>query len=140
MNTDNINIEKIDDEFQLQDNWLADNLKLTQLEPSQDFSQNVVEQVIVKANPLSGSPLFWILAIVPSAFLIWLVLFFLSSINLGNHFNLNFLSNIVNGISLYTLTKYVLMVTFAGLFFIGLDYFLSKRLSHGESFFNFMLI
>ena len=138
MNTDNNNIEKIDDEFQ--DDWLADNLKLTQLEPSMDFTPNVVEQVIVKPNPLIESPLFWILAIVPSVFLIWLVLYFLSSINFGNHFDLNFLSNILNNVSLYTLTKYVLMVIFAGLFFIGLDYFFSKRLSHRESFFSFMLI
>jgi len=140
MNTDSNNIEKIDDEFQLQDNWLADNLKLTQLEPSKDFTKKVVEQVIVKPNPLSGSPLFWILATIPSVILIWLILFFLSSVNLGNHLNLNFLSNIVNTISLYSLTKYILMVTFAGLFFIGLDYFLSKRLLHKESFFSFMLI
>ena len=140
MNTDSNNIEKIDDEFQFQDNWLEDNLKLTQLEPSKDFTKKIVEQVIVKPNPLSGSPLFWILAIVPSVFLIWLILYFLSSMNLGNHFNLNFLSSFVNGISLYTLTKYVLMVTFGGLFFIGLDYFLSKRLSHRESFFSFLLI
>lgn len=140
MNTDSNNIEKIDDEFQFQDNWLADNLKLTQLEPSKDFTKKVVEQVIVKPNPLSGSPLFWILATIPSVILIWLILFFLSSVNLGNHLNLNFLSNIVNTISLYSLTKYILMVTFAGLFFIGLDYFLSKRLLHKESFFSFMLI
>ena len=140
MNTHSNNIEKIDDEFQFQDNWLADNLKLTQLEPSKDFTKKVVEQVIVKPNPLSGSPLFWILATIPSVILIWLILFFLSSVNLGNHLNLNFLSNIVNTISLYSLTKYILMVTFAGLFFIGLDYFLSKRLLHKESFFSFMLI
>lgn len=140
MNTDSNNFEKIDDEFLFQDNWLEDNLKLTQLEPSKDFTKKIVDQVIVKPNPLSGSPLFWILAIVPSVFLIWLILYFLSSMNLGNHFNLSFLSSFVNGISLYTLTKYVLMVTFGGLFFIGLDYFLSKRLSHRESFFSFMLI
>jgi len=140
MNTDNINIEKIDDESQLQDNWLADNLKLTQLEPSKDFTKNVVEQVFVKPNPLSGSPLFWILAVIPSVILIWLILFFLSSANLGGHFNLSFISSIVNAISIYSLTKYVLMVTFAGLFFIGLDYFLNKRLLHRESFFSFMLI
>jgi len=140
MNTDSNNIEKIDDEFQFQDNWLADNLKLTQLEPSKDFTKNIVEEVIIKPNPLSGSPLFWILAAIPSVILIWIILYFLSSANLGGQFNLKFISNIVNDVSIYSLTKYALMVTFAGLFFIGLDYFLSKRLLHRESFFSFLLI
>jgi len=138
MNKNLENIELGNDE--LQDDWLTQNLKLTQLEPSLDFTQKVIEQIEVKPNPLSGSPIFWVLAVIPAVVLLWLLLYTLGNVNASYQLNLNFIPNISNLISLYTLSKYVLMITFAGLFFIGLDHFMSKGLSHKQSFFSFMLV
>jgi hypothetical protein len=138
MNQDLENIEMVNDE--LHDEWLTQNLKFTQIEPSHDFTKKVMEQIEVKPNPLNGSPLFWVLAAIPGVVLLWLILFTLGTLNSSYHLNLNFIPNISNFISLYSLSKYVLMITLAGLFFIGLDHIMSKGLSHRESFFSFMLV
>lgn len=138
MNEDLNNIEKVNDEFQ--DAWLTENLNLTILEPPQDFTKKVMEQVEVKPNTLSGSPLFWILAILPATILVWLILFVLGTLNSSYDFNLSFIPNISKFISFYAISKYAIMITIGGLFFIGLDYMLNKQLSHRESFFSFLVV
>ena len=138
MNQDINSFDKVDDE--LQDDWLNDNLKLIQMEPPQNFTKKVIEQIEVKPNPLSNSPIFWILAVIPAVMLIWFILFALNTVSVNYQFNLNFIPNISSLISLYALSKYVLMIVVGGLFFIGLDYFLNKGLSHRESFFSFMIV
>lgn len=138
MNQDLENIELGNDE--LQDEWLTQNLKLTQLEPPLDFTQKVIEQIEIKPNPLSGSPLFWILTAIPAVVLMWLILYTLGTVNTSYQLNLSFIPKISSLISLYSLSKYVLMITFAGLFFIGLDHFMSKGLSHKHSLFSFVLV
>jgi uncharacterized membrane protein len=138
MNQDLDNFEKVNDE--LHDEWLTENLQFAQLEPPQNFTRNVMEQIEVKPNPLSGSPLFWILAIIPGMILIWLILFTLGAVNSSYNLNLDFIPNISSYISLYTLSKYVIMVTIGGLFFIGIDHFISKGLSQRESYFSFLLV
>jgi hypothetical protein len=138
MNQNLDNIEKVNDE--LHDGWLTENLTFAQLEPPQNFTQKVMEQIEVKPNPLSNSPLFWILAVVPVAILLWLILSTLGDLNSSYHFNLNFIPNISSYISLYTLCKYVLMTTLAGLFFIGFDLILNKGITHHKSFFTFLLV
>jgi len=138
MNQDFNNIEKENDD--LQDVWLTENLKFTQLEPSLGFTQKVIEQIEVKPNPLNGSPLFWILAVIPVTILLWLILFTLGDLNSSYHFNLSFIPNISSYISLYTLSKYVLMITLGGLFFIGFDLILNKGLAHHRFFFSFFLV
>ncbi len=138
MNQDIINIDKENDG--LQDEWLSENLTITQIEPSLDFTQKVMEQIEVKPNPLNGSPLFWILTAIPGVILVWLLFFTIGTLNSSYHFNLSFIPNISNLISIYTLSKYLLMITLGGLFFIGFDYFLSKRIAHRESFHSFLMI
>lgn len=138
MNQDLNNLNKTRDEFH--DDWLTDNLKLIQIEPPQDFTQKVVKQIEVEPNPLSNSPLFWILVIVPFVLLVWLVLYALNLANTTYQFRLDFLPNISNIISLLVLSKYALMIVAGGLFFIGLDHFLSKHILNRESFINFLLI
>jgi hypothetical protein len=124
----------------LQDEWLSDNLKVLQMEPPLDFTKKVLEQIEIKPNPLTNSPVFWILAVVPSIFLGWLALFALNSLNISAKFNLSFLPKASNLLSLTDLSKYSIMVVLGGLFFIGLDYFLNKKLSHRESFFSFLVV
>ena len=137
MNQDFDNIEKVDDE--LHDEWLSQNLKYIQVDPPKDFTSNVIEKIEIKPNPLSGSPIFWILAVIPITFLVWLLFFSLGSTN--HNFGINHsIPNVSSIISIYELSKYVLMVVTGGLFFIGLDYFLSKQLSHKKSFFSFMFV
>jgi len=138
MNQDINNFDRVDDE--LQDDWLKNNLNLIQMEPTQNFTKKVVEQIEINPNTLSNSPLFWILAIIPATFLVWLAIYALNTINFSDQLGLDFLPKISSMISLFTLSKYVLMVVFGGLFFIGLDYFLSKRISHRESFMSFLLV
>jgi len=138
MDQDLNNLDKAHDEFH--DDWLADNLKLIQIEPPQNFTQKVVKQIEVEPNPLTNSPLFWILVIVPFVLLVWLVLYVLNLANTTYQFRLDFLPNISNVISLLVLSKYALMIASGGLVFIGLDYFLSKHLLKRESFINFLLI
>ena len=138
MNQNINNFDKIDDE--LQDDWLNDNLNLIQIEPPHDFTKKVVAQIEIKPNPLTSSPLFWILAVIPSTFLVWLAIYALNTISISDQLGLGFLPKISSMISLFTLSKYVLMVVIGGLYFIGLDYFLSKRISHKESFVNFLLV
>ncbi len=135
MNQDFNNIDKEHDE--LQDDWLTQNLNITQIEPPLDFTHKVMEQIEVKPNPLNGSPLFWILVAIPSVILLWLVLYTLGSMNISY---LNFVPKVSNLISIYSLSKYLLMITFGGLFFIGIDYFINKQLSHRESYFSFLLV
>ena len=43
------NFDELNEEFQ--DNWLSDNLKSLQMEPSQDFTKNVIEQIQIRPNP-----------------------------------------------------------------------------------------
>ena len=124
----------------LQDVWLTENLNITQIEPPLDFTKKVMEQIEVKSYPLNGSPIFWILSVIPGAILLWLILFTLVGLNSSYHFNLDFIPNISNLISFYQLSKYAIMITMAGLFFIGFDQFLSNRIAHRESFYNFLLI
>jgi hypothetical protein len=124
----------------LQDDWLSDNLKVLQMEPPQDFTKKALEQIEIKPNPLSNSPVFWILAVVPSLFLVWLALFAINSLNISNKLNLNFLPKVSSLMSLTELSRYSIMIVVGGLFFIGLDYFLNKRLSHRESFFSFLVV
>jgi hypothetical protein len=138
MNQNINNFDGVDDE--LQDDWLNENLKLIQKDPPQGFTGKVVEQIEPVQNPLGNSPLFWILAAVPGMFLIWIIVFIINSLNVNYQLNLNYLPNITSEISLFTLSKYVLMITIGGLFFIGLDYFLNKRLLHKGSFFSFILV
>lgn len=135
MNEDYNNIDKENDG--LQDDWLTQNLNITQIEPPLDFTQKVMEQIEVKQNPLKGSPIFWILAVIPGVILLWLVLYSLGSLNISY---LDFIPKVSNLISIYSLSKYVLMITFGGLFFIGIDHFINKRLSHRESYFSFLLV
>ena len=130
-----LNIDKND--LDLNDPWLSQNLVITQVEPPLDFTQKVIEKVEIKPNPLSGSPLFWILVAIPCIMLLWLISYALGSVD--SHY-LDFIPKISSKISIYTLSKYVMMVTLAGLFFIGIDYYISKRLSHKESFFGFILV
>lgn len=138
MNQDSNNSKKVNDE--LHDEWLVENLPFAQLEPPQDFTRNVMEQVEVKPNPLNGSPIFWILAIIPGMILIWLILFTLGAVNSNYHLNLDFIPSISSYISLYSLSKYVIMVTIGGLFFIGFDHFISKKLLQRESYFSILLV
>ncbi len=138
MNQDLNNFDKVDEE--LQDKWLNENLKLIQIDPPKDFTNKVMEQIEIKPNPLSNSPLLWILAVVPASILIWIILFSLNGLNLSNQVNLSFIPDVSKIISLYELSKYVLMILLGGLFFIGLDFFLNKRLEHKESFFSFMVV
>ena len=135
MNQDNYNFDKEHDE--LQDDWLTRNLNITQLQPSADFTQKVMEQIEIKPNSLNGSPLFWILVAIPGVILLWLILYTLGALNSSY---LNFIPKVANLISIYALSKYVLMITFGGLFFIGVDYFISKQLSHKQSYFSFLLV
>lgn len=137
MNQEIDNIENVDDN--LQDEWLSQSLKSIQIDPPKDFTSNVIEQVEIKPNPLNNSPLFWILAVIPAVFLIWILFPLLGSLDHNFSANHN-IPNITSIISIYLLSKYVLMVVIGGLFFIGLDYFLSKQLSHKKSFFSFMLV
>lgn len=137
MNQDLENFDKVDNE--LQDDWLNQNLKFIQIDPPKDFTKNVIEQIEIKPNPLNNSPIFWILAIVPTAIILWLVLFSVSSLSNDYHFNIS-IPDVSGIISFYQLSKYVLMVVFGGLFFIGLDYFLNKQLLKKQSFFSFMMV
>ncbi|NOU18504.1 MAG: hypothetical protein HOO91_13185 [Bacteroidales bacterium] len=138
MNQDLNNFDKIGDE--LHDDWLTDNLKLIQIEPPQNFTQKVIKQIEVEPNPLSNSPLFWILAIVPCVLLVWLMLYALNLASITYQIKLDFLPNISSIISFLALSKYALMIASGGLFFIGLDYFLSKLISKRESFFSCLLV
>lgn len=138
MNQDYNTFEKVDDEFQ--DDWLNQNLKFIQLDPPKDFTKKVVEQVEIKPNTLSNSPMFWMLVSVPSAILIWFLLYSIYSINISYQINLTFIPNVSKIIPFYILSKYVLMIVFSGLFFFGLDYFLNKRLLEKQSFFSFMIV
>lgn len=138
MNQDYNTFEKVDDEFQ--DDWLNQNLKFIQLDPPKDFTKKVVEQVEFKPNTLSNSPMFWILVSVPSAILVWFLLYSIYSINISYQINLTFIPNVSKIIPFYILSKYVLMIVFSGLFFFGLDYFLNKRLLEKQSFFSFMMV
>lgn len=138
MNQDLNNFDRISDE--LHDDWLTDNLKLIQIEPPQNFTEKVVKQIEIEPNPLNNSPLFWILAIIPCVLLIWLVLYALNLANTTYQFRMDFLPNISNIISFLALSKYALMIVAGGLFFIGLDYFLSKQISKRESFTNLILV
>ncbi|RPH27283.1 MAG: hypothetical protein EHM93_19305 [Bacteroidales bacterium] len=135
MNQDINNIDKENDG--LQDEWLTKNLNFTQIAPPLDFTQKVMEQIEVKPNPLSDSPIFWILAAIPGVIILWLALYSIGSLNISY---LDFVPKVTNMISIYALSKYLLMITFCGLFFIGMDYFISKRLSHRESFFSSLMI
>lgn len=135
MNQDTNNIDREQDE--LQDDWLTKNLNISQIEPPIDFTQKVMEQIEIKPNPLSGSPIFWILAAVPGIILLWIALYAIGTLNISE---LNFIPKVNNLISIYALSKYVLMITFGGLFFIGIDQLISKQLSHRESYFNFLLV
>ncbi|HCT29512.1 MAG TPA: hypothetical protein DIW31_01985 [Bacteroidales bacterium] len=134
MNED-FNIEKND--LDLIDPWLSKNLIITQVELPLDFTKKVIEKIEIQPNPLSGSPIFWILITIPCIMLLWLISYALGSVD--SHY-LNFIPKISSEISIYTLSKYVLMITLAGLFFIGIDYYISKRLLHKESFFGFILV
>lgn len=138
MNQDLNNFDKIGDE--LHDDWLTENLKLIQIEPPQNFTKKVIEQIEIEPNPLSNSPLFWILVIVPFVLLVWLVLYALNLANTSYQFRLDFLPNISNIISLLVLSKYALMIAAGGLFFIGFDYFLSKFISKRESLSCFLSV
>jgi len=138
MNDNISNLNEVREEFQ--DNWLSENLKSLQMEPPQDFTRKVMEQIEIKPNPLSNSPLFWILAVVPSFFLIWLAVYALNTLNASYQVNLNFLPKVSSLVSISTLSRYSIMIVAGGLFFIGLDHFLNKRLSHRESIFNFLLV
>jgi hypothetical protein len=138
MNQDLNNLDKAHDEFH--DDWLTDNLKLIQIEPPQNFTKKVVAQIEIEPNPLSNSPLFWILVIVPCILLVWLMLYALNLASITYQIKLNFLPNISSIISFSALSKYALMIASGGLFFIGLDYFLSKHLLKRESFINFMFV
>lgn len=138
MNQDLNNLDKIHDEFH--DDWLTDNLKLIQIEPPLNFTQKVVKQIEVEPNPLSNSPLFWILVITPCLLLVWLMLYALNLASITYQIQLDFLPNISSIISFSALSKYALMIASGGLFFIGLDYFLSKHLLKRESFISFLLI
>jgi len=139
MNQDLENIDKVNDEFQ--DDWLNQNLKLIQIDPPIDFTKKVIEQVEIKPNPLSNSPLFWILATVPTVILLWFIFFTLNGLSQEyQQINLNFIPDISKIITFYQLSKYVLMVVLGGLFFIGLDYFLNKRLSGRESLYSFLMV
>jgi len=138
MNQDLNNSVRVNDE--LQDNWLNDNLKLIQVEPPLGFTQQVLEKIELKPNPLSNSPIFWILAVIPGTFLVWLVVYALNALSVSFPLMVDFLPKISNSIPLFVLSKYVLMIVIGGLFFIGLDYFLNRRLSHRESFFSFILV
>ena len=135
MNQDFNNIDKENDG--LQDDWLSENLTITQIKPSLDFTQKVMEQIEIKPNPLSGSPLFWILVAIPGVVLLWFALYAIGSLNTNY---LNFIPKVNNLISIYALSKYLLMVTFGGLFFIGFDYFLSKGITHRKSYFSFLMV
>lgn len=134
MNED-LNINK--NELDLNDPWLSQNLIITQVEPPLDFTKKVIEKVEIKPNPLSGSPLFWILVAIPCIMLLWFTSYALGSVDSQY---LDFIPKISSKISIYSLSKYVMMITIAGLFFIGIDYFISKKLSHKESFFSFLMI
>jgi len=139
MNQDLENVDKVNDEFQ--DNWLNQNLKLIQLDPPNDFTKKVIEQIEVTPNPLSNSPILWILASVPAAILLWLLIFALNSLSHNyQQFDLSFIPDISNIISFNQLSKYVLMVVLGGLFLFGLDYYLNKHLSGKESFYSFLII
>lgn len=138
MDQDLNDLDEMRDEFY--DDWLADNLKLIQIEPPQDFTQKILKKIEVEPNPLSNSPLFWILVIVPFVLLVWLVLYALNFANTTYQFRLDFLPNISNIISLLVLSKYALLIVAGGLFFIGLDHFLSKHILKRESFINFLLV
>ncbi|NVO08361.1 MAG: hypothetical protein HXX16_00200 [Bacteroidales bacterium] len=138
MNQNLNNFDKIGDE--LHDDWLSGNLKLTRIEPPLDFTKNVIERIEKKPNLLSNSSIFWILAIVPFILLVWLMLYALNLASITYQFRLDFIPNISNVVSFSVLSKYVLMIAFGGLFFIGLDYFLSKYISKRESFFSFLLV
>jgi hypothetical protein len=132
------NFNKVDEE--LHDDWLNENLKLVQVEPPLDFTKKVMEKVEVKPNPLSNSPIFWILAIVPGIFLVWLIMYALNTVGVNYQTNLDFIPKVSNLVTLTTLSKYVIMIVIGGLFFIGLDYFLSNRLLHRETFFSFLIV
>lgn len=138
MNQDINNSNKVNDE--LHDDWLTDNLKLTIIEPPQDFTKQVLEKIEIKPNPITNSPIFWILASVPGVFLVWLAVYALNILSTTYQISLDFVPNVSSIITLYVLSKYVIMFIIGGLFFIGLDYFLNKRLTHRESFFNFLLV
>jgi hypothetical protein len=138
MNENINNFDKVDEE--LHDDWLNENLKLVQVEPPLDFTKKVMEKVEVKPNPLSNSPVFWILAIVPGIFLVWLIMYGINTVGVSYQSNLDFIPKVSNLVTLTTLSKYVIMIVIGGIFFIGLDYFLSNRLSHRESFFNFLVV
>ncbi len=138
MNQDLNNFDKIGDD--LHDAWLSDNLKLLQIEPPKDFTKKVIAQIEIKPNPLSNSPLFWILAMIPCVLTLLLFFYALNFANTTYQFRLDFLPNISNIISLLVLSKYALMIAAGGLFFIGLDYFLNKHISKRESFSSFLLV
>ena len=121
----------------LQDDWLTQNLNITQLDPPHYFTQKVMEQIEIKPNPLNGSPIFWILVAIPGVILLWLALYTLGSMNISY---LNFIPKVSDLISIYALSKYVIMFMVGGLFFIGIDYFISKQLSRKQSYSNFLLI
>jgi len=135
MNNNFNNIDKVNDG--LQDDWLTQNLNITQIEPSTDFTQKVMEQIEIKPNSLNGSPLFWLLVAIPGVILLWLILFTLGTLNSSY---LDFIPKVANLISIYALSKYVLMITFGGLFFIGVDYFISKQLTHKQTYLSFLLV
>ena len=135
MNNDFNNIDKANNG--LQDDWLTQNLNITQIEPPIDFTKKVMEQIEVKPNPLNGSPLFWILVAIPGVILLWLALYTLGNLNISY---LNFIPKVADIVSIYSLSKYVILFTAGGLFFIGIDYFISKQLSHKQSYFSFLLV
>ncbi len=134
MNED-LNINKND--LDLADPWLSQNLFITQVEPPLDFTKKVIEKVEVKTNPLNGSPLFWVLVAIPCVLLLWFISYALGSVDSQY---LDFIPKVSSKISIYALSKYVMMITLAGLFFIGMDHFISKKLSHKESFFSFLMV
>lgn len=135
MNKDFNNIDEENDG--LQDDWLSQNLSVTQVEAPLDFTQKVMGQIEIKPNPLNGSPIFWILATIPGVVILWLLLYTLGSMNISY---LNFIPKVSDLISIYTLSRYVILFTLGGLFFIGIDYFISKQISRKQSYFNFLLV
>lgn len=138
MNQDFENIEKVENE--LQDDWLKQNLTLIKLDPPKDFTEKVIEQIEIKPNPIGNSPIFWLLALIPVAIFAWFLLYYLNGLNGEISSNLNFIPNVSKIISFYQLSKYIIMIVLGGLFFIGIDLFISKKLHHRESFFSFLMV
>jgi hypothetical protein len=136
MNQDANSFDRVDDE--LKDTWLTNNLKLTQLEPTKDFTKKVVKKATVKPSQTEESPLFWILIITSGIFLIWIVLFSLSAV--GDSYITGLIPNVSKYISLYKLSKYVIMISLSGLFFIGLDRLLSKKFSIHKLLHSFFVV